>query len=52
MLVESGLIILADVVVWGRAAGARTTDISRPPDASIGATSMGKRRRRDDGSGV
>ena len=33
------------IVLEGRAAGVRTTDMSRPPEASIGATSKGNWRR-------
>jgi hypothetical protein len=49
-LVDKGLMTL-ETVVEGRAAGVTTTDISRPPDASIGATSIGNERANAGGRG-
>ena len=51
VLVASGLIIFA-IVLEGRAAGVIVTDTSRPPEARMGATSMGKTFLYAGGSGV
>lgn len=51
-LVDKGLTILETVLLEANAAGVNTTDISNPPDANIGAMSMGNFRLWDKARGL